>query len=191
MGTRGAYGFIKNNVEKITYNHFDSYFEGLGQNIVDFVKNNSIDILNKIFDKIEMVRSYDEPTQQQIAECYRYADLTVSNKSYKDWYCLLRNTQGNLEFYKDDLRYMIDNKEFMGNSLFCEYAYIINLDTNELEFYLGFQKSPVNNRFAQYVTEDDNYYAVKKIISFKLDDIPDNWLDTVKEIEEKDYAENK
>lgn len=30
MGTRGALGFIKAGEHKVTYNHYDSYPEGLG-----------------------------------------------------------------------------------------------------------------------------------------------------------------
>lgn len=177
MGTRGAYGFYKNGIDKITYNHFDSYFSGLGREIVDFVKKNNIEILNKIFDKIILVEENGKPTKSQIAECYRYANLSVGEQTFTDWYCLLRETQGNLEYYKDDLKYMIDYKEFMGNSLFCEYAYIINLDTNMLEIYVGFQKEEQKgNRYNKYKEYSDNdYEAVRLIKEFPLNNIPDNW----------------
>jgi len=33
MGTRGAYGFRKNGIDKVTYNHFDSYPEQLGESL--------------------------------------------------------------------------------------------------------------------------------------------------------------
>ena len=52
MGTRGLYGFRKNGKDKITYNHWDSYPEGLGQNVLNFVKETSIEELNSIYDKI-------------------------------------------------------------------------------------------------------------------------------------------
>ena len=42
MSTRGAYGFYKNGVDKITYNHYDSYFSGLGEEIVNFCRNTTI-----------------------------------------------------------------------------------------------------------------------------------------------------
>ncbi len=42
MGTRGAYGFYykteKETIEKVTYNHYDSYPECLGYNILQFIK---------------------------------------------------------------------------------------------------------------------------------------------------------
>ena len=52
MGTRGVFGFHKNGVDKITYNHYDSYPTGLGEEVVKFLKNHGVDELNTIFDSI-------------------------------------------------------------------------------------------------------------------------------------------
>lgn len=171
MGTRGCYGLYKNGVTKATYNHFDSYIGGLGKDILDFVGNTSIPIMNKIFDKIELVREDDIPTIEQIENCQKYTDLDVSNKSIMDFYCLLRNAQGDLNAYKTDLKYMIDSKEFLGNSLFCEYAYIINLDKNVLEFYKGFNKVPQNNRYSKYADEKEEYKECKLLAEYPLTEI--------------------
>ena len=164
MGTRGLYGFRKNGEDKLTYNHFDSYPDWLGSKVVEFCKETSIEEMNKIFDNIILVDENAKPTRTQIVECIKYYDDSVSKQSVEDWYCLLRNTQGDLNVYKDGLQYMIDNQEFIKDSLFCEYAYIINLDTNCLEFYLGFQKKPcISNR---YGTDDDNGYYPCKMVAY-------------------------
>jgi hypothetical protein len=105
-----------------------------------------------------MVDEDNNPTDEQIRECNQYADLNVSNKDIKNWYCLLRKTQGDLECYKNGLRYMIDNKNFIKDSLFCEWGYIINLDDNILEVYEGFQTEPQDNR---YKTDKSLDYAKK------------------------------
>ena len=150
MSTRGVYGLFKNGVDKVTYNHSDSYPSGLGNDIFNFIKETSIEELNKIFDKIILVQENDVPTIEQIINCQEYTDLTVSNQNITDFYCLLRKTQGNLGVYKGNLKYMIDYKDFVGNGLNCEYAYIINLDENTLEFYIGKKNIPTNNRFTKY-----------------------------------------
>ena len=49
MSTRGAVGLIFNNEEKIGYNHFDSYPEDLGNEILTFLKDKTIDELKSIF----------------------------------------------------------------------------------------------------------------------------------------------
>ena len=55
-----------------------------------------------------------------------------------------------------------DYKSFLYDSLFCEYAYIINLDDNVVEFYRGFNKSPEGEgRYASTTVDDEKrYYGV-------------------------------
>lgn len=167
MGTRGCYGFRKNGMDKLTYNHFDSYPDYLGRTMVEFCKETSIPKLNEIFDKLILVNESAKPTAEQIKECKQYYDGNVSRKTVEDWYCLLRGAQGDLDAYKNGLKYMIDNHDFIKNSLWCEYAYIINLDTNELEFWVGFQNKPdIYNRYG--VERDGDYYPCKIAASYPL-----------------------
>ncbi|HBD95376.1 MAG TPA: hypothetical protein DC057_14505 [Spirochaetia bacterium] len=197
MGTRGVYGFYKDNVDKLTYNHSDSYPSWLGKEIVNFVKSTSIEELNQIFDKIILVDEDDEPTAEQIKDCEEFTNLGVSNQSIYDWYCLLREAQGNLSAYKSDLRYMIDGKDFIKDSLFCEWGYVINLTSNILEIYKGCQRkrNSKNNRYRDdtphvtqpYFSTDfsgktkkiskKEFYSCEIIQTFPLDNIPDNWLE--------------
>lgn len=167
MGTRGCYGFRKNGMDKLTYNHFDSYPDCLGHTMVKFCKVTSISELNEIFDKLILVNESAKPTAEQIKECKQYYDGNVSRKTVEDWYCLLRNAQGDLDAYKNGLKYMIDNCGFIKDSLWCEYAYIINLDTEELEFWVGDQDKPdIYNRYG--VERDGNYYPCKMMASYPL-----------------------
>lgn len=171
MGTRGCYGFRKNGIDKFTYNHFDSYPDGLGRDILSFCKHTSLAEMNEIYDRIILVNENDEPTSEQIAECSYWFNGDVSNRTPEDWYCLLRNAQGDLNAYKTGLKYMIDNHDFIQDSLFCEYAYIINLDTKKLEFWKGFQHKPdQNNRYGTNPRHEysDNYYPCKMIATYSL-----------------------
>lgn len=167
MGTRGCYGFRKNGIDKITYNHYDSYPRHLGANIATFCKETSIDEMNKIFDKIILVHESGKPTEEQIAECCKYYGANDAGQAVEDWYWLLRNTQGDLNVYKEDLQYMIDSSDFITGSLFCEYAYIINLDTNRLEYWVGFQRKPdKNNRYG--AKNHNGYYPCRMKASYSL-----------------------
>lgn len=130
MGTRGGYGFKKDGQMKITYCHYDSYPSWLGNNVVRFIKDNSVEEMNKIFDNIVMINEDVPATIEQIKECKKYADSSVSTGALSEWYVLLRHTQGDLNVYKHGLKYMIDN-----GSLNEDYAYVINLDDNTFEFY--------------------------------------------------------
>ena len=170
MGTRGCYGFRKNGVDKLTYNHFDSYPDCLGDTMAEFCQTTSITEMHEIFDKIILVDEHDIPTDTQIKECIEYFNENVSTGSPQDWYCLLRDAQGNPNVYKHGLKYMIDNNNFIKDSLFCEYAYIINLDEECLEFWVGFQKEP--DEYSRYGTEkEDGYYPCYLLREFDLSDI--------------------
>lgn len=167
MGTRGCYGFRKNGIDKLTYNHYDSYPDYLGKIMVTFCKETSLDEMNEIYDRLILVNENDKPTQEQIEECKRYYNGDVSCKTSEDWYCLLRNVQGYLDAYKNGLKYMIDSCGFIKDSLWCEYAYIINLDTYELEFWVGGQDKPdIYNRYG--VERDGDYYPCKMMASYPL-----------------------
>lgn len=90
MGTRGLYGFHKNGIDKLTYNHLDSYPDWLGKKIVEFCKCAGRDGMNSLFDHIELVSEDAKPTQKQIEYCMEH-DLAV----YADgWYWTLRPNQG-------------------------------------------------------------------------------------------------
>ena len=45
------------------------------------------------------------------------------------------------------LKYMTDDKEFIKESLLCEWVYIINLDDCVLEAYSGWKSEPQKNRY--------------------------------------------
>ena len=127
MGTRGLYGFHKNGIDKLTYNHLGSYPDSLGKKIVEFCKCAGRDGMNSLFDHIELVSEDAKPTPKQIEYCMAH-DLGVDGG---DWYWTLRPNQGCpenwLPFIDSGSKvYMIDNLSFIKDSLFCEYAYIVN-----------------------------------------------------------------
>ena len=172
MGTRGLWGLRKNGMDKVTYNHYDSYPDCLGDIITAFVHSVSDDELNEMFERIELVEDSSMPTPEQIKHCEdrNAVRLNVSNQSNRDWYCLLHSAQNNPELYIGDkpLRYMIDSHNFILDSLFCEYAYIINLDEQALEFYVGYQEEPdPTNRYG--ITHDDGYYPCKMLKAYPFD----------------------
>lgn len=79
--------------------------------------------------------------------------------------CFTEDNEFNMKFN--------DSSIFLRDSLFCEYAYLINLDTNMLEYYQGFNKNPnEKGRYAKYTVDDEKkYYGVKLIQEIPLQDI--------------------
>ena len=166
MGTRGALGFWKDGEHKVTYNHFDSYPGGLGDDMLKYINDHSVEQMNQHFDKIRLIKEDEKPTQLDIKRCQEFTNLSVSTQSTADWYCLLRNAQGNLGAH-GKASVMIDSQNFLHDSLFCEYAYIINLTDETLEFYEGFQKEKPKGRYSD-IQPDNGYFAVTLVKSTPL-----------------------
>lgn len=146
---------------------------------MEFCSSNTVESLNEFFDHIILVPEDSKPTQEQIKKCLQdgYDDMSVGSQSEDDWYCLLRNLQGNFMAYERLIKdgtdiYMIDRIDFIHCSL-CDYAYIINLDEQTLEFYKGVQKGPQEgNRYGTDAADDD-YYLCKLVLSIPLDETDD------------------
>jgi hypothetical protein len=187
MGTRGIFGFKCGQEYKLKYNHFDSYPDWLGNEVVKFAKRinrvNGWDELRDKCENLEVVDGRIHPTKDQKKKYERYANLQVNKRSLDDWYALQRNLQGGnmlTEVYSGYVDEIFDERDFVKDSLFCEYGYIINLDDNTLEFYKGFAtEAQPGNPFGENVThvgyDGTEYYPIEKVGDAPLDDIPYDW----------------
>jgi hypothetical protein len=155
MSTRGYVGIRKNETDKGGYNHFDSYPTGLGESVLTFIKDNTIESLNSIYDRIVM--------KENAGDVWNYNRNEI-NESFEEY------------------------NDFLFDSLFCEFAYIINLDENILEFYIGFNKNPeADGRYA-YKIGERGYCGVRLAKTMKLEDIMNN---KYRADEEEDFVENE
>ena len=99
MGTRGLLGYIIHGQRHAAYNHWDSYPEGLGKKIIEFILNltpEDYDTMARLVAEITWVDTESKPSPE-LQEHYQkvgFADTTVSTCSLEEWYVLLRNTQG-------------------------------------------------------------------------------------------------
>ena len=190
MGTRGVIGFRIDDKDKVMYNHMDSYPEYLGVKILEEIDEIiSLDVsktvkktrINKLKEKVRNIRLIEElekklsPLDIEWAKQHGFANFDVGSKEIS-WYQLLRGMQGDLiSCLKHPV--MLDAKDFIKDSLFCEWGYIINLDSLELEVWKGFQTEPTDgNRYGEGVSytchEGDHYYPCKKVASWPLDELP-------------------
>lgn len=173
MGTRGLVGIKVNGKYSGYYNHYDSYPEGLGHGMVEFVQildASNIETMRHNCANLIKVESNSDPTQEDIDRYRQFSNSKVSTGT--DWYSLLRNIQGADCLYailRNKLEHVFDDIWFIGYSLFCEYAYILNLDELTLDFYRGFQHEPQEfNPFGDAYEESvsgSKYYPCAKILS--------------------------
>jgi hypothetical protein len=188
MSTRGMYAIRKNGEDKGTYNHSDSYPSGLGMDVVSFCKRHTSEELSRLFDNIILIDEKIKPTKEQIEICKKngYADFSVLMQSEEDWYCLLRHLQGNFDNYDECINdnkqiFMKDNVSFITDSLFCEFAYIINLDDNVLEFYQGFQRIPQKGNRYGTSADDSGYYPCRLCLIIPFTSIYNSSVESIVE----------
>jgi hypothetical protein len=176
MGTRGAYGFYIDGQTFVTYNHYDSYPSALGESVVKFLRENKInDALRNKVRNLRGVQEDDVPSDSDILKCKNLEDNSVGEgkggKPY--WYQLLRNGQGDLSCMLEAGAY-IDNKNFLSDSLFCEWAFVVNLDDNVLEVYKGFQeKAHTKGRYSDWpIDGKSDYFPVALVKEIPFNDLP-------------------
>ena len=177
MGTRGLFGFRKNGKDKAMYNHYDSYPDWLGKEFLKFILLNKTK-LSGLYDRMIDVNG-TKPTKEQQKYCSEmgWYNGSVSTGRKDDWYCLLHGLQSLDQWQKatdTEGDVFFENQiSFIKDSLYCEYAYIYDIDTNNLELYVGFQKEPdETNRYGTDCTPgySDDYYPCKLVYTKSIDE---------------------
>lgn len=196
MGTRGCYGVRIDGQDKLTYNHFDSYPEGLGQDLVNqlvpvLATKTGLARLRKAARELELVG--DNPEDRAAIKARfgdRYRDPGVDTGD--SVYAYLRNLQGELTGALFDAKVMHDDRDFVRDSLFCEYAYVVNLDDKVFEIYQGVQDKPhTRGRYAGLASiprppgASTEYYPVALVKTLPLNkNLKRNYSAFLKKLEE-------
>lgn len=175
MGTRGAVGVRVGGVDKIAYNHFDSHPGELGEAVLAECRELAADMPG-LLDAATQLRVVSEdvpPTQQEAARLSQWSDMSVGgHDGGLSWYRVLRRAQGGIASYLQ-AGVICDAADFLADSLFCEWAYIVNLDEDVLEVYRGFQREPGSGRYAQLQRKaGGEHYGVSLIGSIPLIGLP-------------------
>jgi len=143
VGTRGTYGFRHNGREYLFYNHFDSYFTGLGINVINVIKSIDVETMRRAVDNHVRVKSDDKATDEEYKELLAAGIPMLDDREaqmYADdpesWYVLLREIQYEVKYFASGLvRFWPLSNDFINDTLFCEWGYIIDLDAERLEIY--------------------------------------------------------
>lgn len=197
MGTRGFITFVVDDIEKTTYNHNDSYPDGLGVDVLNWLRfavsdPSDADAIASLRERIRALRVVDsesEAYEEDIARLAEFADLCVSTRDPREWYVLLGETQGNPGRMLQ-AGAILDASDFPADSLFAEWGYVIDLDAETFEAYEGFQRNPhTKGRFANRPGRSE-YYPVALTSSWPLKDLPssEDFVTALEgeEIEERD-----
>jgi len=166
-------GFVADGKETITYCQFDSYPSGVGADVLEWA--NGITDWDAVKVRAAAIVHVDDdtpPTVDQEANLLTTADYTVDNDRDKpSWYQVLRGTHGDPEAILK-VGHAAHDPSWPGDSLFCEWGYMVDLDTGVLEVYRGFQTRPhKSGRFTDR-PRTNGYYPIKLVASWPLADLP-------------------
>lgn len=141
MGTRSSHGFRFQDKDYLTYNHYDGNPLHTGKSILTDLKSISLERMIQLVPELICVSAsetwiHDSVTPEDEAIIAQYTD--DRNINSLDWYFKLYHAQSKIAPYFNErpLRFMAVENYFL-LQFDCEYAYIINLDSLMVEFYVG------------------------------------------------------
>ena len=183
MGTRNLIAVISNEEVKVAqYGQWDGYPIGQGMKIYQNLKDKDLDLFKENVNKCSWI------TEEQRKQCWldiitdeedkkKYLETGSVNYKYVDKFNLKygqlsRDTGANVlgMIYLNNGLTLLNDYEFGKDSLYCEWAYIIDLDKNILEIYQGFNKAKLKETERFYTEESDRmgYYGCKLLATFNL-----------------------
>lgn len=180
MGTRHLIAVQYNGKYKVAqYGQWDGYPSGQGAKVLEFL--GSVDLgefknkvkslrwvrkgmMEKVFKEIGLPEEGGWMTMEQSA---------VFQEKHPEW---SRDTGADILplIMEMDKLYLQNSIEFAGDGLFCEWAYVIDLDAEVFEVYSGFHKGPLpaNGRFEKYDDPTSEYRPVSLLKIYKLNNLP-------------------
>ena len=184
MGTRNLTIVYSNSEYKVAqYGQWDGYPEGLGVQLLRYLKRIKIDELRSAVNDCTYLSKEDfDEINKKINKALNDNPKYSWQKFYPE---LSRDTGGDileLIMFKNKTK-LRNSLNFAADSLFCEWAYVIDLDKNAFEIYNGFNKTTLDEseRFyfltpiaeKQYREDPKEYYPVKYVTKYSLDNLPD------------------
>lgn len=180
MGTRHLTIVHINQEYKIAqYGQWDGYPPGQGKTILKFLKTK---FKKKTFLKnLESIKPVDDEVQKIIDEVTGptndgWMNINQAERYKNEFPELSRETGAEILnlIQNGEVRYHNSDIDFVKDSLFCEWAYVIDLDKNIFEVYTGFNKSPMKKteRFYSDKSNDGGYYPVTLVKKYSLKKLP-------------------
>lgn len=178
MSTRGFLGFVADGHETITYVHFDAYPGGLGADTLKWARTvTDWDTVHQQAAGLVHINADTMPTPEQRAALAQYAQPGVGGSKDdpgEEWYRLLHGTFGDPAATLS-AGHAPHDPDWPGDSLYCEWGYLIDCDERRFEVYGGFQQGPNKGRFADRKTHPTSGYGpVKLLNSWPLNALPDD-----------------
>lgn len=181
------------------YGQWDGYPSGNGLTILEFLRTCNLDEFKEKIKNVRFSTKKDEKKVEKFLKSIGCKDGWMNmdqSDLYKKAYPYSSRDIGagilQMVNESEDTEIVLqDTTKFAADSLFCEWAYLIDLDNNNLEVYEGFNNSPLEEgqRFKDMELEDnlggEQYYPIKCVKIYPLDKLPTN-EEFINELEKKE-----
>lgn len=189
MGTRNLTAVILNGEVKVAqYGQWDGYPTGQGYTCSLFIRDKlmTVEGLEKFKKAVSECTFVDDKNYRELwAEVGVPADRNHATSDEAEQFHA-KNPQFSRDHGAGVLGLILDNGarklknswDFAADSLFCEWAYVFDLDNQVLEVYKGFNKSPVpeGERFAS-MPKDGEYYPVRLIKKYAFSELTEHTME--------------
>jgi len=183
MGTRNLTMVIADGETKVAqYGQWDGYPEGQGLTALRFLQSNDLESFKKKLSNVRFLNQQDEKEKGEFLKSIGAPDGWLNeqqNRAFNLKYPYLSRDHGadvlKMIMDADNEVLLEDMSEFVTDSLFCEWACVIDFGKSTFEVYEGFNKEPLaeGERFKEMpVEEGSEYYPVKLRKSYQLDGLP-------------------
>lgn len=182
MGTRNLTMVIneKGETKVAQYGQWDGYPGGVGSSLLAFLKDDSL--VRKLKDNLEKCRFLDDEKDKDFLESYnssapKWSKPDNRSPEQKEWWSefmsrdLADDVLKNIAYSDQEEILLADKSNVAKDSLFCEWAYVVDFSKGVLECYSGFQKQSKDGRFGSELK--DGYYPVALLKTYLLSDLPD------------------
>lgn len=181
MGTRNLTAVFMDGEYKVAqYGQWDGYPEGQGAKCLVFLRDEMDEA--KFREQLGKVRFGSEAEMDSLFEKFGAdpsGSISMDNyaKFKKAYPELHRDTAAEiLKMIQDGkVRLLKNNLDFAADGLFCEWAYVIDLDKRTFEVYTGFHTEPLTEKDRFYFLKDKEegkYSGVHMVYSWSIDDLP-------------------
>lgn len=190
MGTRNLTMVISEGKTRIAqYGQWDGYPEGQGLTALLFLLETNLEHFKSQLLKCRFINAYKQREINKFMKsigCEKgWMNMEQSAKYHEKYPLLTRDNGAEILKLIDQATgrvfWIHDSSDFAGDSLFCEWAYVIDFDKKTFEIYQGFNHNPLPETERFYpLTEQalkdregrEAYYPVRHLKTYYLDELP-------------------
>lgn len=181
MGTRNLTMVIhKKQIKVAQYGQWDGYPSGQGHTALEFLRGFDVSKFKDQLEKMSFFTDEEARIEEEKGDAfermpYLSRDLGADILNAIHYGFFMKNDwQNGPTKIECKVTKLIDESDFAGESLFCEWAYVIDLDQNTFEVYSGFNKSTLteDDRFKFPEKDTEEYQPISLIKSYSINDLP-------------------